>query len=306
MPILKAERQVRVGPAGWSYPDWEGVVYPRPKPRGFHPAEYLAHFFDTIEINTSFYQPLRAENAKTWVSRVEHNPSFRFTAKLWRGFTHERTAGREDEKRFKTGIAPIALAGRLGALLLQFPWSFRNTRENREHLGALVVQFMEYPLVVEVRHGSWNQPGIYQMLSDLDVGFCNIDQPVIGQSIRPSSVATAPVGYVRLHGRNYEKWFNSENEPEQRYNYLYRLNELQPWVERIRTLMERVKAAFVITNNDYGGKGIVNALQLIHLLSGRPVRAPESLAPHFPELKEITAIEPPGASSGESGQLFPD
>ena len=304
MPDPKPEHRVRVGPAGWSYPDWEGVVYPRPKPRGFHPAQYLAQFFDTIEINTSFYQPPRAENAKAWVSRVEHNPDFRFTAKLWKGFTHDRTAGREDEKRFKAGIAPIAEAGRLGALLLQFPWSFRNTRENREHVGALVVQFMEYPLVVEVRHGSWNQPDIYQMLSDLGVGFCNIDQPVIGRSIAPSSVATAPVGYVRLHGRNYEKWFNSDNEPEQRYNYLYRLDELQPWVERIRFLMERVGAAYVITNNHYGGKGIVNALQIVHLLSGQPVRAPESLLQGFPQLKPIIASNPNQDLPGESGQLF--
>ena len=76
-------------------------------------------------------------------------------------------------------------AGKLGALLLQFPWSFRNTRQNREYLGGLVMQFMEYPLVVEVRHGSWNQPDIYRMLENLELGFCNIDQPQIGSSLPP-------------------------------------------------------------------------------------------------------------------------
>src|SRR5262249_13327834 len=111
---------VRVGPAGWAYADWEGVVYPRPRPRHFHEAEYLAHFFDTIEINTSFYQPIRAAMAKSWVNRVESNPDFRFTAKLWRRFTHERGATHEEEKTFKAGLAPLIEANRLGALLVQF------------------------------------------------------------------------------------------------------------------------------------------------------------------------------------------
>lgn len=282
--------QIRVGPAGWSYADWEGIVYPRPKPRDFHEAEYLAQFFDTIEINTTFYSPPSVQMAKGWARRVAHNPNFKFTAKLWQRFTHERNANRQAEKIFKESLAPLREAGRLGALLLQFPWSFKNTRENREYLGGLVVEFMEYPLVLEVRHNSWNEPETFRMLAELGVGFCNIDQPVIGRSLGPSNRSTASVGYVRLHGRNYEHWFTAEDRPEERYNYLYSMEELEPWAQRISNIAERSDVTYVITNNHFQGKAIANALQLINLLSHQPVHLPETLLARYPELEKI--IEP--------------
>ncbi len=296
--------EIRVGPAGWSYADWGGIVYPPRHPRGFHEARYLAQFFDTIEINTTFYYPPRAELAKAWVGKVENNKTFKFTAKLWQRFTHERNASRVDQKVFKEGIAPLHEAGRLGALLLQFPWSFKNTKEHREYLGGLVMQFMEYPLVLEVRHSSWNRPEIFQMLTDLGVGFCNIDQPVLGRSIGPSDRSTASVGYVRLHGRNYEHWFSSENHPEERYNYLYTLAELAPWAERIKTIAQHTAVTYVITNNHFQGKAIANALQLISLILNRPVRVPEMLKLYYPELGEIAA--PPADTSlpEQPGPLF--
>ncbi len=299
-----SSKAIRVGPAGWSYADWDGIVYPRPRPRGFHEAEYLAQFFDTIEINTSFYQPLRAPMAKSWVARVEHNSDFKFTAKLWRRFTHEHRASHEDEKTFKAGIAPLVEAGRLGALLVQFPWSFKNTRESREYLGALVVQFMEYPLVVEVRHASWNQPEVFRLLADLGAGFCNIDQPVIGRSIGPSERATAAVGYVRLHGRNYEQWFSSEDHPEERYNYLYSLAELEPWAEGIKQVARQAEVTYVITNNHFEGKAIVNALQLTRLISDRPVPVPEALMARYPELRQIAAPQSEPRTAEQTDLLF--
>ncbi len=285
--------KIRVGPAGWSYPDWEGIVYPPYKPRGFHEAGYLAGFFDTVEINTSFYSPLRAGLVKNWIQRVAHNREFKFTAKLWKRFTHERDANGEDERVFKEGLAPLAEAGRLGALLLQFPWSFKNTRENHEYLGGLCLQFMEYPLVVEVRHDSWNRPEVFAWLAEQGAGICNIDQPVIGRSIAPGERATTSVGYVRLHGRNYEHWFTKEDNPSGRYNYLYTMPELDPWAARIRSLAERTDVTYVITNNHFHGKAITNALQLVHLLRSQPVPVPETLLAHYPELAAIAAESSP-------------
>src|SRR3989454_6674720 len=163
---------------------------------------FRSEFFDTIEINTSFYHPPRPESVAGWIRRVEHNQDFKFTAKLWQRFTHDRNASRQDEKVVKEGLSPLMNEGRLGALLVQFPWSFKNTPENREYVGGLRMQFVEYPLALEVRHSSWNQPEVLGMLAELNVGFCNIDQPVIGRSIRPSEHSTSPVDYVRLHGPN--------------------------------------------------------------------------------------------------------
>ena len=160
---------IRVGTAGWNYKDWEGIVYPKPRPRGFDDLEYLARYFDAIEINSSYYGAPRPTAAKKWVESVAQNRAFQFTAKLFHSFTHERKPA-PNEKEFKEGIAPIAEAGRLGALLLQFPWSFRQTPENREYLIDLHRRFREYPLVIEVRHASWAQPGILELLAELDIG----------------------------------------------------------------------------------------------------------------------------------------
>ena len=295
---------VLVGPAGWSYTDWEGIVYPHHKPRGFHEAAYLAQFFDTIEINTSFYSPPRAEVVKSWAAKIAFNPNFKFSAKLWKRFTHERNANLQDEKTFKQGLAPLMREGRLGALLLQLPWSFKNTPENHDYLSGLFMQFMEYPLVLEVRHSSWNKPEVFGWLAGLGVGFCNIDQPVIGQSIAPSAGATAPVGYVRLHGRNYEHWFTSSEHPEERYNYLYSQNELEPWAARIQNIAQHAQVTFVITNNHFQGKAIANALRLISLLRNQPVRVPETLREFYPELEKIAAPETFGSLPRQSDLLF--
>ncbi len=296
--------KIRVGPAGWSYDDWNGIVYPHHKPRGFHAAEYLAQFFSTIEINTSFYHPPAAKMTRDWARRVEHNPEFQFTVKLWQRFTHDRNANHQDEKTFKEGLAPLASAGKLGAVLMQFPWSFKNSKESREYVGGLVMQFVEYPLVLEVRHDSWNKPEIFEMLHDLGIGFCNIDQPVIGQSIAPSARTTSPVGYVRLHGRNYEQWFSSGDHPEERYNYFYKLKDLEPWAERIKNVAEHTDSTFVITNNHFEGKAIANALQLVNLVTGKAVRVPETMFERYPELESIAEPACIPAPVEHPGSLF--
>ena len=298
------KRAILVGPAGWSYTDWAGIVYPHHKPRGFHEAGYLAQFFDTIEINTSFYSPPRAGIVKSWAAKIAFNPNFKFSAKLWKRFTHERNANLQDEKEFKHGLAPLMNENRLGALLVQLPWSFRNTPENHEYLSGLIMQFLEYPLVLEVRHGSWNKPEVLEWLADLGVGFCNIDQPVIGQSIAPSAHATAPVGYVRLHGRNYEHWFTSNEHPEERYNYLYSQAELEPWAARIQDVAHNAQLTFVITNNHFEGKAIANALQLMSLLKNQRVHVPETLLESYPELEKIATSETSFPLPQQSDLLF--
>jgi uncharacterized protein YecE (DUF72 family) len=287
------EGRIRVGPAGWSYADWGGVVYPTRRESGFHEAAYLAQYFDTIEVNTSFYQPLRPEMGRRWIERVEFNPNFLFTAKLWQRFTHETGATAEDERAFRAGIDPLAEGGRLGALLMQFPFSFHNTPENRARLEKLIRDFGAYPLVVEVRHSTWNDREFFHMLHERGVGFCNIDQPVIGRSMKPTERATAPVGYIRLHGRRYDTWFSEDPKtpPEERYNYLYSMQELEPWAERTKHVAAHTRSTFVITNNHFQGKAVVNALELIHLLTNGKVDVPEPLRHHYPELNKI-ASEP--------------
>lgn len=288
----KLPGRLRIGPAGWSYPDWNGFVYPKKKPNGFHEATFLAEFFDTIEINTSFYNPVKTEHAKQWIERVAANKNFIFTAKLWQRFTHEMAASKEDEKLVRAGFEPLRDAGKLGAVLLQFPFSLHRTKETTGYLVALLKRFSDFPLVVEVRHASWNAPEVFFMLAEYNAGFCNIDQPVIGRSLKATEETTSPVGYVRLHGRRYDTWFSDDEKlpSHERYNYLYSMEELKPWVRRIEKIEERASDVFVITNNHYQGKGVVNALQLISILKPAKVKVPEPILQKYPETEAI-AVE---------------
>ena len=278
---------LRIGPAGWHYKDWAGIVYPDPLPKGFHGAAYLSRFFDTIEINTTFYRPPAAATARAWAKHVAGNKNFRYTAKLWRGFTHERNATDADERNFKSGIDPLMEANRFGALLLQFPISFKNTPEDREYLLELQRRFRDYPLALEVRHASWNHPAALDILAELNIGFCNIDQPLLGKALRATAEATSATGYVRLHGRNYQQWFAENKQSGDRYNYLYTLKELQPWADRARAVTERTRSTYVVTNNHFEGKAVVNAIQLAALL-GKPIEPPEQLVRRYPELGELS------------------
>lgn len=272
---------IRFGPAGWVYTDWAGVVYPQPKPKGFDPLTYIAGYFDTIEINSTFYRPARESVAHSWLERVEDNPKFRFTAKLWRRFTHERKQAwsAAEVNQVRAAFDPLAESGRLGAVLLQFPWSFRRTDENREWLDDLTTTFSDYSLVLEVRHTSWNEPEFFQELQERGIGFVNIDQPLFTKSIAPSAHVTSSVGYIRVHGRNYKDWWREKAQPHERYDYLYPAEELQPWAQRAEEIAANpaTEEVYVVTNNHYRGKGITNALMLQSMVEKESVPGPPTL-----------------------------
>lgn len=288
---------IRIGVAGWSYPDWDGIVYPK-EPR-FDALAYLSRYFDTLEVNSPFYRIPTEKTTSSWARRASHNPNFRFTVKLFKGFTHERNAGDDEERAFKAALAPLAEAGVLGGLLLQFPWSFKNEPESRSYLSELASRFDGYPLVVEVRHQSWNEREFYEFLEKRVVGFCNIDQPLIGRSLRPSERATGPIGYVRLHGRNYQDWFREDAGRDARYDYLYSEDELDPWLDKISEVADNASETYVITNNHFRGQAVVNALQIRARIEHRTVKAPASLVEHYPVLEKV--VDPEGPMQG---QLF--
>jgi len=295
---VRNEKQLRIGTAGWSYKDWDGIFYPpEVQRRKLHPLAYLARFFDVVEINTSFYGHIKPELARLWNRIVaEVNRDFVFTAKLHRSFTHSPLAvmeptsaasirpNDEDEMKAREGLEALAGEGRLGALLMQFPVSFKNTPLNREYIETLARQFIEYPRVVEVRHESWNNADTIAEFARHNVAFCNIDQPQIGFSLQPTEHVTAPVGYVRLHGRNYDQWFDSDSRND-RYNYLYSEAEIEKWKEKVERIAKRSQVTYVVANNHFEAKAGVNALELKHLLTGKRPKAPGSLIDHYPELK---------------------
>ena len=275
---------IRIGPAGWSYADWKNLVYPANHGSSFDPLGYLASFFDTIEINSTFYRTATTAAALSWARRVEHNPNFKFTVKLHRDFTHARLTAETEIAAVRAVLDALAEAERLGALLLQFPWSFRNNAANRPYLANLLGCFESYPLAVELRHASWARPAVYQSLGRRTVALCNIDQPVFFNSVEPSDVTTSTLGYVRLHGRNYENWFKENVGVLERYDYLYSTEELREWVDNIRRISGTTRETYVIANNHARGKAIVNALEIKAEITGERVSVPDQLLAEYPRL----------------------
>ena len=294
-----------IGTAGWSYPHWKGVVFPNSMPQGMHPLELLARSLDAVEINSSFYQPLKPEIATLWAKKVERNPRFLFTAKLHQRFTHQRILEDSEITAFKEGLWPLRRAGKLGALLMQFPWAFRLTAENREFLIRLRRAFHEFPLVAEMRHASWLAEEAIGTFLDYRIGFCNIDQPEYTSAMPPTAYLTSGVGYVRLHGRNPRNalgGFERRGEASTRlrqHDYLYSEAELEEWAKRIEKIGKFAEATFVIFNNDAAGKSVVNALQLQSLIEGRAV-APRELRRKYPMQLERFA-----PARFEQQRLFP-
>lgn len=281
--------QYFIGTAGWSYKDWEGIVYPEKKAPGFHPLIFLAQYINIVEINSTFYRLPAIYMSLSWIKKVEKFPNFVFSVKLHQIFTHQRKdISQKDVDDFKLGIEPLRAKDRLAAILIQFPWSFVNTTYNNDYLMNLFDLFSDYPLSLEVRHSSWDNPHFYELLAEHNVCFCNIDQPIFHNSIRPSAISTnTQFSYVRLHGRNYKNWFKEDAGRDERYNYLYTKGELEEWIERIKNLGKKNDKVYVITNNHYRGQALANALQIKNRITGKKLDIPYNLVRQYPVLKEI-------------------
>lgn len=267
---------LRIGPAGWSYKDWSGSVYPSPRPKKFDELAFLARYFDTIEINSTFYRPATRTTALRWAERVAGNDHFRFALKLSRRFTHERDEPWSAAEAAETRAAITALLeqDRLGVVLAQFPWSFKRDNRSRAWLDALTREFADLPLVVEIRHDSWNAAEFFESLAERAVGFVNIDQPPHRHGIGPTARATSATGYVRVHGRNSANWFRDDAGVNERYDYLYSASELHPWAERVRQISLQADEVYVVTNNHFEGQAVANAVMLNSMLRGKPAPAP--------------------------------
>jgi len=279
---------LRVGPAGWIYKDWEGIVYPAGGGKSFDALAYLANYCDTIEINSSFYAPPKPNVAASWARKVRNNPNFRFTAKAWQRLSHDSgdeasSALVETCAAVQTSMGPLADAGILGALLIQFPWRFRYAPENLEYLENLFRHLKDFPLVLEVRHGSWDKQAFSDFLCENNVALCNIDQPVIGNSIKPASSLTSRLGYFRFHGRNYNNWFKDGAGRDARYDYLYTGEEIRQLSGGIRKVHAKAEETYVVTNNHFRGQALVNAMEIMEELDETPPAVPPLLESTYPD-----------------------
>ena len=311
-----------IGTSGWSYPSgkgtWNGLFYPatrskRDATRDFDELSFYAEHFDTVEVNTTFYGQPRAEVTRTWVARTR--PGFDFSVKLYQKFTHpsmfrdsalKRAPGAEgplldllaqvtesDIDEFRRGIDPLADGGRLGALLAQFPPSFKDSPESRDYLAQLLRAFADYPVAVELRHRSWSDAigDTLTMLNALGAAWVQIDEPKFRFSIRQNYLPNVTgFYYMRLHGRNAAAWWRHEKS-EDRYNYLYSAEELREFSEIATAANTLVKKSYLYTNNHFSSKSVVNAVMLKAQV-GQPLDGdyPLELVERYPEIAGIVTV----------------
>ncbi len=280
--------RVYVGPAGWSYRDWAGRVYPPSPPRSFRPLPWIARFFDLVEVNVSFYRIPEPRMAEGWLRQVEPFPEFRFTAKLNREFTHLRTPSLASTRSMLEFLKPLREAGRLGPVLAQFPWSYRPDRAALRYLETLQRALTPYSLAVEVRHGAWQRDGNLQRIVDAGMIVVGVDQPMVGDSLDASWLDDTPSSYFRLHGRNATAWFDRQAGRDARYDYHYSSNELDEWARRIESI-HATGSTFVITNNHFRGQAVANAFELRAKLEAEVTEIPAPLAREFPDLADRLA-----------------
>jgi uncharacterized protein YecE (DUF72 family) len=300
MPHRIGTCEILFGVAGWSYPDWEGVVYP---PGTRDRLRYLAGFVDLIEVNASFYAFMSPANAEDWIARTADLPDFRFAAKAHRTFTHgPESAPGSEARAFRAFLEPLFRSGRLAALLLQFPFSFRDGPDARGRLERLAATFGGLPLVVEVRHASWEAPEALRFLSERGFSVANLDFPAGSQGFAGMAVATGEPGYLRLHGRNAADWFRPDAGRDARYDYLYGDDELEELAGRIEELAQRFRQLVIVTNNHYRGQALANLAELAVRTGARPGPLPGPLIRAFPRLAAVGYAAPaPVTARPQSG-----
>ena len=312
---------LHIGTSGWSYPSgkgkWNGLFYPATRSKkagtaGFDELRFYAEHFDTVEVNTTFYGQPRAEVARSWVERTP--TGFEFSLKLYQKFTHPkmfreqaltRAPGSEgplldlltevtqaDIDEFRDGIEPLANAGRLGALLAQFPASFKDSPASREYLAQLLRAFDNYPIAVELRHKSWSDAigETLAMLNAFNAAWVQIDEPKFRFSIRQNYLPNvSSFYYMRLHGRNAAAWWRHEKS-EDRYNYLYSAKELRDFSDIAGAAKALVKKSYLYTNNHFASKSVVNAVMLKAQL-GEPIDGeyPPELVERYPDIANLVS-----------------
>jgi uncharacterized protein YecE (DUF72 family) len=305
---------IRVGTSGWNYPTgrgtWNGIFYPvasgrRRRGAGtFDELRFYAEHFNTVEINSTFYGVPAAATVKGWAERTP--PDFEFSLKLYQKFTHPKmfeqatgkdpwSLGKKDVDEFRAAIDPLRTAGKLGALLAQFPQSFRNEPDSIAYIEWLLERFREYPVALELRHRSWSDQPVdtLKLLDAFGAAWVQIDEPKFRFSIRQNLLPNVRTFYyLRLHGRNAAQWW-SHDKSEDRYNYLYSAEELKPFAEAAREATREVKKAYLYANNHFSAKSVANAAILKHDL-GQPLPGeyPQEFVDRYPGLQGLVKVLP--------------
>jgi len=265
---------IHIGTSGYSFKDWKGPFYPI-KIANEDMLEFYSRHFKVVEINATYYAIPKPGTFERMAGRTPAD--FQFTVKANGGMTHERVDNQSVFDEFKKAIKPLVEADKLKGILAQFPWSFKNSEENRRYLRSYRDRLAEYPLIVEFRHASWILEPTFGFLQNLGMSYCAVDEPNLPGLVPPEVAATSVLGYVRFHGRNKEAWWGGDSA--QRYNYLYSEQELQEWVPKIKQLAASTQETYVLFNNCHVGHAAKNAKTMQDMLQPDLFKSPEEQNP---------------------------
>jgi uncharacterized protein YecE (DUF72 family) len=279
-----------VGIGGWEHDVLNHCFYPDAGASPARKLAYYARWFNTVEVRPTFWDDtLDATDANEWMAAVQERKEFLFNVKLHSSFTHMRAPSVVASRNMEALLGTLQEHGRLGAVLAQFPYSFTNTGANRQQIEKLAIRFAGYPLHIELRHASWDYPGLIPLLSELKLGVVNVDMPRVRQFLPYLPRIVGDQAYLRLHGRNEKGWLL--NTYDGRYDYLYNNRELQEIRRRVFAIPQSSRQVFVVWNNTTGGKAVANALQCMALLRGvGAIPAPAAALEAFPWLKEVMRV----------------
>ena len=284
-----------VGIGGWDHAAFDACFYPKANMDSLERLSFYSRFFDTVEVRATFWdESLGEPDAQRWIDAVAGNKRFTFNLKLHSLFTHKKLFKPQVTRNIRGMLQELARAGRLGALVAQFPYAFTNTSANRFHLVKLGEIFRGFPVHVELRHESWNQPTLMNFLSENLLAPIHADLPRVKQLMPFLTGLVGDHAYLRLHGRNEKGWLL--NGMETRYDYLYNSKELRELGRRLDALSGKCSKVTVICNNTTHGKAVANALQIISSLKeGKHVLVPQATLNAFPHLEEIASVVESGS-----------
>jgi uncharacterized protein YecE (DUF72 family) len=287
---------IRIGTASWTDRTLlESGWYP---PEASNPAkrlQYYARQFPLVEVDATYYALPAEQTASAWAERTPSG--FTFNVKAFSLFTQHPTrvkslpadlreaaeeAGKDpvylrqldpaiaDQawERFLAALAPLRQAGKLGAILLQFPQWFPISRANKDYIVACARRASPDRVCIEFRNRTWmtpdNQRETLRFLSDHDLPYVSVDMPQgYPSSIPPVVAATADLAVVRLHGHS-DKW--TSKDIHERFGYRYSEGELTEWAGKVRQLADSATTTDVLFNNCYSDYAQVNARQLAEML----------------------------------------
>jgi len=262
--------ELYLGTGGYSNTDWLGLLYPK----GTKSTDFLkiyAQHFNGVELNSSFYA---TPGIKAFTGMVEKSQArVRFAVKVHQSVTHKRDANDELFKQLFESVAPLREVGMLGPFLLQFPYSFHRTPDNRRYLKSVVDRFTEERLVIEFRHWSWDNNDVRKACESLGVSFVSVDYPRLKGLPRSGLHVTSDIAYFRLHGRNAEKWWDGKDASE-RHDYRYTADELRPFVTQIKAQEAKLDQVYIMMQNTTKGHAIQNLRMLKDLFEEQGIEAP--------------------------------